>query len=116
MKKIAEKHGEMTHLLNEVDSLCSQLHDSFQTISANHYEIFAPELQNLIFGLKVLMKESPNDSGCNGYDKRLERQISDLEELEHDFKVFKVDAQKNESLKKAMENIKNLDFSKLVKI
>jgi hypothetical protein len=45
----------------------------------------------------------------------MKRQLSDLEELEHDIKVFRVDAQKNDSLKKAMENVAKLDFSKLAR-
>ena len=111
-----EKRGEMTRLLNEADSLCNQLHEAFQTISPEDYAIFGPRLRIVIATLKALMQESQNQSSFTCYEERMKRQISDLEELEHDIKVFRVDAQKNESLKKAMKNVGQLDFSKLARV
>ena len=110
-----EKRGEMTRLLNEVDSLCNQLHEAFQTISPEDYAIFGPRLRIVIAKLKALKQESQNQSGFTCHEVRIEQQLSDLEELEHDIKVFRVDAQKNDSLKKAMENVAKLDFSKLAR-
>lgn len=115
MKKFTEKYEEMTCLMNEVDSLCNQLHEAFQTISPEDYAIFGPMLRIVIAKLKALMQESQNQSSFTCHEVRIEQQLSDLEELEHDIKVFRVDAQKNESLKKAMENVAKLDFSKLAR-
>ena len=110
-----EKRGEMTRLLNEVDSLCNQLHETFQTISPEDYAIFGPMLRIVIAKLKALKQESQNQSSFTCHEVRIEQQLSDLEELEHDIKVFRVDAQKNESLKKAMADVAKLDFSKLAR-
>ena len=115
MKKFTEKYEEMTCLMNEVDSFCNQLHEAFQTISPEDYAVFEPRLRIVIATFKALMQESQNQSSFTCHEVRIEQQLSDLEELEHDIKVFRVDAQKNESLKKAMENVAKLDFSKLAR-
>ena len=115
MKKFTEKYEEMTCLMNEVDSLCNQLHEAFQTISPEDYAVFGPRLRIVIATFKALMQESQNQSSFTCYEERMKRQLSDLEELEHDIKVFRVDAQKNDSLKKAIETVDKIDFSKLAR-
>ena len=109
-----EKSGEMDSLLNDVDSLCQQLHDDFPTITVDDYLMFAAKLQILIATLKALLQERQAYSYVGDYNERLRLQIVDLEELDHDFKTFKVDAPQNEALKQAMTAIGQLDFSRIV--
>ena len=111
----AEKRGEMTRLLNEVDSLCEQLHEDFPTISPDDYRVFGPKLRIVIATLKALLRESRSQSGFASYQERLKGQIADLEELEQDIKTFRVEASQNDSQKTAMSTIGKLDFSRLVK-
>ena len=98
----AEKRGEIARLLNEVDSLSYRLHDEFPTITENDYRMFGPELKILISTLKSLRQESLTHKELKPYNDRMRQQISDLEELDHDIKTFRVDALKNEELQQAM--------------
>ena len=107
-----EKQGEMQRLLNEVDRLSKRLHEDFQTISPEDYSIFGPELRIVISTLKDLRKESKSRSELKPYNDRLRQQIVDLEELDHDIKVFRVDAPKNQALQEAMDSLNKLDLSK----
>lgn len=109
----AEKRGEIARLLNEVDSLSYRLHDEFPTITENDYRMFGPELKILISTLKSLRQESLTHKELKPYNDRMRQQISDLEELDHDIKTFRVDAQKNERLQQAMAAVGNIDFSYL---
>ena len=88
----AEKRGEIARLLNEVDSLSYRLHDEFPTITENDYRMFGPELKILISTLKSLRQESLTHKELKPYNDRMRQQISDLEELDHDIKTFRVDA------------------------
>lgn len=109
----AEKRGEIARLLNEVDSLSYRLHDEFPTITENDYRMFGPELKILISTLKSLRQESLTHKDLKPYNDRMRQQISDLEELDHDIKTFRVDALKNEELQQAMVAVGNIDFSYL---
>ena len=109
----AEKRGEIARLLNEVDSLSYRLHDEFPTITENDYRMFGPELKILISTLKSLRQESLAHKELKPYNDRMRQQISDLEELDHDIKTFRVDALKNERLQQAMAAVGNIDFSYL---
>lgn len=107
-----EKQGEMQRLLNEVDRLSECLHEDFPTITPDDYSIFGPELKIVISTLKDLRKESRSHAELKPYNDRLRQQIVDLEELDHDIKVFRVDAPKNQALQQAMDSLTKLDLSK----
>lgn len=109
-----EKQGEIQRLLNEVDRLSERLHEDFPTILPEDYGIFGPELKIVIGTLKDLRKESLSRQELKSYNDRLRQQIADLEELDHDIKVFRVDAPQNHSLQQAMDKLAKLDFSKFV--
>ena len=108
-----EKRGEMARLLNEVDKLSECLHDQFATISEEDYRLFARELKIVIATLKALRQESLSRTELRIYDDRMRQQITDLEELDHDIRVFRVDAPKNKALQEALAGVKDLDFSYL---
>ena len=110
-----EKRGELVRLLNEVDKLSDRLHDEFPTISEEDYRMFGPELKVLISTLRDLRQESLVRKELKPYNDRMRQQIADLEELDHDIKVFRVDAPKNKELQATMALLSNLDFSKLPK-
>ena len=107
-----EKKGEVARLLNEVDRLSDRLHDEFITITADDYRMFGPELKIVISTLKALRRESQSRPELKAYDNRMREQISDLEELDHDIYVFRVKAPNNERLQKALDSLKDLDYSK----
>lgn len=107
-----EKRGEVARLLNEVDRLSDRLHDEFITITADDYRMFGPELKIVISTLKALRRESLSRPELKVYDNRMREQISDLEELDHDIYVFRVKAPNNERLQKALDSLKDLDYSK----
>lgn len=108
-----EKRGEMARLLNEVDKLSECLHEQFATISEEDYRLFARELKIVIATLKALRQESLSRTELRIYDDRMRQQITDLEELDHDIRVFRVDAPKNVALQEALADVKDLDFSYL---
>lgn len=108
-----EKRGEMARLLNEVDKLSECLHDQFATISEEDYRLFARELKIVIATLKALRQESLSRTELRIYDDRMRQQITDLEELDYDIRVFRVDAPKNVALQEALAEVKDLDFSYL---
>jgi len=110
-----EKRGELVRLLNEVDKLSDRLHDEFPTISEEDYRMFGPELKVLISTLRDLRQESLVRKELKPYNDRMRQQIADLEEIDHDIKVFRVDAPKNKELQATMALLSNLDFSKLPK-
>ncbi len=110
-----EKRGELARLLNEVDKLSDRLHDEFPTITEDDYRMFGPELKVLISTLRDLRQESLIRKELKPYNDRMRQQIADLEELDHDIKVFRVDAPKNKELQATMALLSNLDFSKLPK-
>ena len=110
-----EKRGELVRLLNEVDKLSDRLHDEFPTISEEDYRMFGQELKVLISTLRDLRQESLVRKELKPYNDRMRQQIADLEELDHDIKVFRVDAPKNKELQATMALLSNLDFSKLPK-
>ena len=110
-----EKRGELARLLNEVDKLSDRLHDEFPTITEDDYRMFGPELKVLISTLRDLRQESLIRKEPKPYNDRMRQQIADLEELDHDIKVFRVDAPKNKELQATMALLSNLDFSKLPK-
>ena len=107
-----EKKGEVARLLNDVDRLSDRLHDEFITITADDYRMFGPELKIVISTLKALRRESQSRPELKAYDNRMREQISDLEELDHDIYVFRVKASNNERLQKALDSLKDLDYSK----
>lgn len=108
-----ERRGEVARLLNEVDRLSECLHDQFATISEEDYRLFARELKIVIATLKALRQESLARPELRVYDDRMRQQIADLEELDHDIRVFRVEAPKNEALRQALADVKDLDFSYL---
>jgi len=110
-----EKRGELARLLNEVDKLSDRLHEEFPTISEDDYRMFGQELKVLISTLRDLRQESLVRKELKPYNDRMRQQIADLEELDHDIKVFRVDAPKNKELQATMALLSNLDFSKLPK-
>ena len=110
-----EKRGELARLLNEVDKLSDRLHEEFPTISEDDYRMFGQELKILISTLRDLRQESLVRKELKPYNDRMRQQIADLEELDHDIKVFRVDAPKNKELQATMALLSNLDFSKLPK-
>ena len=105
----------MTRLLNDVDKLSELLHDEFPTISAEDYRLFGPELKIVISTLKALRQESLVHRELKSYNDRMRQQIADLEELDHDIKVFRVDAPQNEELQVSMAMLGSLDLSKYIK-
>ena len=110
-----ERRGELARLLNEVDKLSDRLHEEFPTISENDYRLFGPELKVMISTLKALRQDSLTRKELKPYNDRMRQQISDLEELDHDIKAFRVDAVQNKELQATMALLGNLDFSKLPK-
>ena len=110
-----EKRGELVRLLNEVDKLSDRLHEEFPTISEDDYRMFGQELKVLISTLRDLRQESLVRKELKPYNDRMRQQIADLEEIDHDIKVFRVDAPKNKELQATMALLSNLDFSKLPK-
>ena len=99
-------------LLNEVDRLSERLHEDFPTITSEDYQLFGPELKIVIETLKDLRKESRSRQELKLYDERMRQQIADLEELDHDIKVFRVDAPKNQALQQAMNGLAKLESLK----
>jgi hypothetical protein len=110
-----ERRGEIARLLNEVDALSERLHDEFPTITEEDYKLFGPELKVVIGTLKSLLKESASRHELKPYNERMREQIVDLEELDHDIRVFRIDALKNEGLQAAMAKVGEIDFSYLFK-
>ena len=110
-----ERRGEIARLLNEVDALSERLHDEFPTITEEDYKLFGPELKVVIGTLKSLLKESTSRHELKPYNERMREQISDLEELDHDIRVFRIDAPKNERLQKTLAQIDKADFSWLLR-
>lgn len=110
-----EKRGELARLLNEVDKLSERLREEFSTITENDYRMFGPELKIVIGTLKALRQDSLTRKDLKPYNDRLRQQISDLEELDHDIKAFRVDAPKNKELQATMALLDSLDFSKFPK-
>ena len=110
-----EKRGELARLLNEIDKLSDRLHDDFPTITEEDYRMFGPELKIVISTLKALRQDSLTHKELKPYNDRMRQQIADLEELDHDIKVFRVDAPKNKELQTTMDLLSSLDFSKLPK-
>jgi len=107
-----EKRGEMARLLNDVDRLSNRLHDEFISITEEDYRMFGPELKIVISTLKALRRESQSRPELKAYDNRMREQISDLEELDHDIYVFRVQTPNNEKLQNALDSLKDLDYSK----
>ena len=107
-----EKRGEMPRLLNEVDKLCELLRNEFSTITKSDYNAFASELKIVISTLKALYSESQNQLACKPYNERLRQQISDLEELDHDIKTFRIAAPQNAALQATLSKLSNIDLSK----
>ena len=107
-----EKRGEMPRLLNEVDKLCELLHNEFPTITKSDYNTFARELKIVISTLKELYSESQNQLACKPYNERLRQQISDLEELDHDIKTFRIAAPQNAALQATLSKLSKMDLSK----
>lgn len=107
-----EKRGEMPRLLNEVDKLCELLHNEFSTITKSDYNAFASELKIVISTLKALYNESQNQLTSKPYNERLRQQISDLEELDHDIKTFRIAAPQNAALQATLSKLSKMDLSK----
>lgn len=110
-----ERRGEIVRLLNEVDTLSERLHDEFPTITEEDYKLFGPELKVVIGTLKSLLKESMTHRELKPYNERMREQIMDLEELDHDIRVFRVEAPKDEGLQKTLARIDKADFSWLMR-
>lgn len=110
-----ERRGELARLLNEVDRLAGCLHDDFPTITEEDYRLFGPELKIVIRTLKELRRDSLAHKELKPYNDRMRQQIADLEELDHDIQVFRVNAPKNKELQKTMAMLATLDLSKLPK-
>lgn len=107
-----EKRGEMPRLLNEVDQLSELLHSEFPSITAEDYYKFARELNIVISTLKSLHKESLTFTALKAYNDRLSQQISDLEELDHDIRTFRIAATKNVALQTTLEKLSSIDLTK----
>ena len=103
-----ERRGELARLLNEVDKLSDRLHEDFPTITEDDYRIFGPELKIVISTLKALWKDSLTHKELKPYNDRMRQQIADLEELDHDIKVFRVNAPKNKELLTTMAMLSGL--------
>lgn len=110
-----ERRGELARLLNEVDRLAGRLHDDFPTITEEDYRQFGPELKIVIKTLKELRRDSLAHKELKHYNDRMRQQIADLEELDRDIQVFRVNAPKNKELQKTMAMLATLDLSKLPK-
>ena len=109
-----EKRGELSRILNEVDKLCECLQNEFATITQEDYRMFGPELRIVISTLKSLRQESLTRKELKTFNDRMRQQIADLEELDHDIRVFRVDAPQNKELQAAMNMLGSLDLSKYV--
>ena len=110
-----ERRGEIARLLNEVDALSERLHNEFPTITEEDYQMFGPELKIVIATLKSLLRESMTHRELKPYNERMREQIVDLEELDHDIRVFRIDALKNEELQAVMAQLATLDMSKYLR-
>ena len=108
-----ERKGEVARLLNEVDNLSERLHSEFPTITEEDYRLFGPELEILISTLKALLRDSLHRNELKPYNERMREQIADLEEIDHDIRVFRIVAPKNSELQTAMGNVGKIDFSYL---
>ena len=97
-----EKRGELARLLNEIDRLSDRLHEDFPSITEEDYRLFGPELKIVIRTLKDLRRDSLTHKELKPYNDRMRQQISDLEELDHDIKAFRVNAPKNKELQDTM--------------
>ena len=93
--------------------MSERLHEDFPTITAEDYNAFGSKLRIVISTLKALRSESLSHHELMPYNKRMKEQISDLEELDHDIRMFRIKAPKNKELKQAMEDVHNVDFSYL---
>ena len=113
--QFVEKRGEVARLLNEIDRLSEMLHSDFATITEEDYLQFGAELKIVIATLKALRRESLSHSSLRRYDERMRQQIVDLEELDHDIKVFRVDAPRNSELQATMSMLDSIDLSKCFK-
>ena len=109
-----ERRGELARLLNDVDRLSYLLHEEFSTITAEDYHLFGSELKIVINTLKALRQESLSHNELSPYNDRMRQQISDLEEIDHDIKTFRVNAPMNENLRQTMATIGALDFSRIL--
>lgn len=110
-----ERRGEIVRLLNEVDLLSECLHNEFHTITEEDYKMFGSELKIVIDTLKSLRKESLMFRELKPYNERMRKQIVDLEELDHDIRVFRVDAPKDQALQATLNSVGEIDFSYLFK-
>lgn len=110
-----ERRGEIARLLNEVDALSERLHNEFPTITEEDYKLFGAELKIVIATLKSLLRESMTHRELKPYNERMREQIVDLEELDHDIRVFRIDALKNEELQDVMAQLATLDMSKYLR-
>ena len=110
-----EKRGELARLLNEIDRLSDRLHEDFPSITEEDYRLFGPELKIVIRTLKDLRRDSLTHKELKPYNDRMRQQISDLEELDHDIKAFRVNAPKNKELQDTMSMLGSLELSKLLK-
>ena len=103
-----EKRGELARLLNEIDRLSDRLHEDFPSITEEDYRLFGPELKIVIRTLKDLRRDSLTHKELKPYNDRMRQQISDLEELDHDIKAFRVNAPKNKELQDTMSMLGSL--------
>ena len=110
-----ERKGELARLLNEIDRLSDRLHEDFPSITEEDYRLFGPELKIVIRTLKDLRRDSLTHKELKPYNDRMRQQISDLEELDHDIKAFRVNAPKNKELQDTMSMLGSLELSKLLK-
>lgn len=108
-----ERRGEIARLLNEVEKLSELLHSDFSNITEEDYRLFGPELKIVISTLKALLRESLRRAELKTYNERMREQIVDLEELDHDIRVFRVEAPKNKELQAEMASVGRIDFSYL---
>ena len=109
-----EKRGDIARILNEVDKLCDRLHDEFSTITEEDYHFFSSKLAIVINTLKSLRQESLSRPQLASYNERLRQQISELEEIVDDIKIFRVEAPKDKGVQQALSDIGTLDFSKIL--
>ena len=109
-----ERRGELARLLNEIDRLSDRLHEDFPSITEEDYRLFGPELKIVIRTLKDLRRDSLTHKELKPYNDRMRQQISDLEELDHDIKAFRVNAPKNKELQDTMSMLGSLELSKLL--
>lgn len=89
------RRAQLTTLNRDIESFCELLHDDFNSITADDYRIFGPQLDLLLDSIDELhsaCKGMPSDFGFSIETKRLETNKSTLHELKYDIENFRLDS------------------------